>query len=81
MYRNTSTSKENIIVDIGESKDKPSNLEIVMKKVAENRWINAKNIGATTVVTVSPAEYILLSQTKPENMELKTIEEAVFECL
>jgi len=53
----------------------------VMKKVAENRWINAKNIGATTVVTVSPAEYILLSQTKPENMELKTIEEAVFECL
>ena len=53
----------------------------VMKKVAENRWINAKNIGATTVVTVSPAEYILLSQTKPENMELKTIEEVVSECL
>ncbi len=53
----------------------------VMKKVAENRWINAKNIGATTVVTVSPAEYMLLSQTKPENMELKTIEEVVSECL
>ncbi len=53
----------------------------VMKKVSENRWINAENIGATTVVTVSPAEYILLSQTKPENMELKTIEEAILECL
>ena len=53
----------------------------VMEKVSENRWINAKNVQAKTVVTVSPAEYILLSKTKPQGIELKKIEEVVAECL
>lgn len=53
----------------------------VMKAVAKNRWINAKNADAKIVVTESPAEYILLSQTKPEDIELMTLEEAVIKCL
>ena len=53
----------------------------VIAKVSENRWINAKNVDAEVVVTASPAEYILLSTTKPEGIELKTIEEVVLECL
>jgi len=53
----------------------------VIEKVAQNRWINAKNVDAKTVVTTSPAEYIMLSKTKPEGIDLKTIEEVVAECL
>ncbi len=53
----------------------------VIEKVAENRWINAKNVDAKTVVTTAPAEYIMLSKTKPENIELVTLEEAVLKCL
>ncbi len=53
----------------------------VMKKVAENRWINAKNAGAEILVTESPAEYMLLSETKPEGIELMKLEEAVLKCL
>ena len=33
-------------------------------------WERAKTAGVKTVVTVSPAEYILLSENKPEDMEL-----------
>lgn len=53
----------------------------VMKKVAENRWINAENANAEIVITQSPAEYILLKSVKPEGIELMTIEEAVLKCL
>ena len=53
----------------------------VMKKVAENRWVNAKNADAKVLVTESPAEYMILSATKPEDIELMTIEEAVLKCL
>ena len=53
----------------------------VMKKVAENRWINAKNANAKVLVTASPAEYAILSTVKPEGIELKKIEEVVTECL
>ena len=53
----------------------------VIEKVAKNRWINAKNVDAKTVVTTSPAEYIMLSKTKPEDIELVTLEEAVLKCL
>ena len=53
----------------------------VIEKVAQNRWINAANVNAKTVVTQSPAEYIMLAKTKPENIELITIEEAVLKCL
>ncbi len=53
----------------------------VMKKVAENRWINAQNADAKILVTVSPAEYMILNSTKPEDIELKKLEEVVLECL
>ena len=53
----------------------------VIETVAENRWINAKNMNAKIVVTECPAEYIMLSKTKPEGIELMTIEEAVLKCL
>ena len=53
----------------------------VIKKVAENRWINAKNADAQIVVTESPAEYMMLMETTPENIELMRLEEAVLKCL
>ena len=53
----------------------------VMEDVAANRWINAKNANAKVLVTVSPAEYAILSKTKPEDIELKKLEEVVAECL
>ncbi len=53
----------------------------VIETVAENRWINAKNMNAKIVVTECPAEYIMLSKTKPEGIELLTVEEAVLKCL
>lgn len=53
----------------------------VIKKVAQNRWINAKNAGAKVLVTVSPAEHIALCETKPGDIELMTVEEAVLKCL
>ena len=53
----------------------------VIKNVAKNRWINAENAGAKILVTASPAEYIMLSETKPENIELLKLEEAVLKCL
>jgi len=53
----------------------------VIETVAKNRWINAKNIGATTVVTASPSEYYMLNATNDGSVELITIEEAVLRCL
>jgi len=53
----------------------------VMRKVAQDRWINAENVGAEILVTTSPAEYIILSAVKPENIELMKLEEAVLKCL
>ena len=53
----------------------------VIEDVAKNRWINAKNMGAKIVVTASTAEYVMLSKTKPEGIELMKIEEAVLKCL
>ncbi len=53
----------------------------VIEQVARDRWTNAKNMNAKIVVTECPAEYIMLSKTKPEDMELMTIEEAVLKCL
>lgn len=53
----------------------------VMKKVAENRWLNAKNADAEILVTTSPAEYIILSESKPANIQLMKLEEAVLKCL
>lgn len=53
----------------------------VMKAVAKNRWINAKNAGAKILVTANFAEYTLLSETKSEDIELLKIEEVVEKCL
>ncbi len=53
----------------------------VIKKVAENRWVNAANMDTETLVTVNTAEYNALSSVKPENVRLLKIEEAVLECL
>ncbi len=53
----------------------------IIEKVAENRWANAINMNAETVITASPAEYALLKAVKPENVELVTVEEAVLACL
>ncbi len=53
----------------------------VIEKVAENRWINAKNMDAETIVTASVADFVMLSKTKPEGIALKKIEEVVAECL
>ena len=53
----------------------------VMEDVAANRWINAKNANAKVLVTASTADYVMLSKTKPEDMELLKIEEVVEKCL
>jgi len=53
----------------------------VMKKVAENRWFNAKNADAKILVVTSPAEYEMLSATKPCDIELMKLEEAISKCL
>ncbi len=49
----------------------------VMRQVAKLRWHNASNIGAEILVTASPAEYEMLNSVKPDNIELKTIEEVL----
>lgn len=52
-----------------------------MAQVARNRWRDAQGVGATTVVTASPAEYVSLKAVQPEGMNLLTLEEAVAKCL
>jgi Fe-S oxidoreductase len=52
-----------------------------MKLVAENRWANAKHVGAKTVVTSCPAEYAMLASTNDGSIELLSLEEAVAKCL
>ena len=56
-------------------------MQEVMEKVAKNRWENAKNMSTKTLVTESPAEYVMLKKTKPSGIELLTLEEAVLKCL
>ena len=48
--------------------------------MAEN-MINAENANAKVLVTASPAEYVMLNATKNNDIELKTLEEVVAECL
>jgi Fe-S oxidoreductase len=53
----------------------------VIERVAADRWTNAENMGAKILVTESVAEYVMMAKTKPENIEVMTIEEAVLKCL
>ena len=53
----------------------------VFEAVASNRWINAKNVNAKILVTQSTAEYVMLSKTKPEGIELMKVEEVIEKCL
>lgn len=53
----------------------------VMEAVAEKRWFNAKSVNAKILVTECFAEYTMLSKTKPCDIELMTVEEAVLKCL
>ena len=53
----------------------------VMDKVSACRWTNAANMNAENLVTVSTAEYNALMATKPENINLLKLEEAVAKCL
>ena len=53
----------------------------VIEATAENRWLNAKNVNAKVLVTASTAEYVMLSKTKPEDIEIMKIEEVVEKCL
>ncbi len=49
--------------------------------VASRRWIDAKNSGAHTLVTASPAEYACLAAVQPSDMNLMTLEEVILKCL
>ena len=49
----------------------------VMKKVAEDRWTNARNMNGKIVVTACPGDYEIMKSVKPDDMEIKTIEEIV----
>ena len=51
----------------------------VMRQVALDRWQNAKNMGATTVVTENPAEYLSMKANAPEGMRAISIEEMIME--
>ena len=49
----------------------------VMKKVASRRIFNATSIGADTVVTASPSEYVLLKSAAPEGFTVLSLEELI----
>lgn len=51
----------------------------IMKTVAHDRIVNAKNVGADVIVTESPSEYKMLSADG--SIEVRTFEEVVLECL
>ena len=49
----------------------------VVKKVAERRIFNAKSIGATAMVTASPAEYAALKSVAQNEIEILSIEDLI----
>ena len=51
----------------------------VIKEVAQNRWINAKNMDCNVIVTESPAEYVLLKATAPQGAKVLSVEEMLLE--
>jgi len=54
-------------------------LEDTMKLIAAKRWEDASRTGANVLVTACCSEYAVLNMVKPENMELKTIEQIIVE--
>ncbi len=53
----------------------------VQKRVAEDRWLNAVNMGCKTVVTENPAEYELLKSVCPDGCRVVTVEQMITENL
>ena len=54
----------------------------VYKKLADEvELVACADIDFERDVTASVADYLMLNKTKPEGIELKTIEEVVAECL
>lgn len=51
----------------------------VIKAVAINRWINAKNMDCKTLVTESPQEYVLLKENTPNGYRVLSVEEMLLE--
>ena len=49
----------------------------VMEAVAQNRITNAKNMGATAIVTASVSEYVSLKKVEQNDVEIISIEELV----
>ena len=52
-----------------------------MLLVAQNRWVNAKNMNCHTLVTENPDEHVLLAKTAPEGYKVITVEEMILENL
>ena len=52
-----------------------------MVLVAQNRWVNAKNMNCHTLVTENPDEHVLLAKTAPKGYKVITIEEMILENL
>lgn len=53
----------------------------VMAKTSLERWRQAVATGADALITASPSEYAVLSKTKPDGMQLLTLEEIVLKAL
>ena len=51
----------------------------VIEAVAKNRWLDATNMGVTTLVTENPAEYVALKATAPEGCRAISVEEMILE--
>lgn len=49
----------------------------VMERVAQDRWVNAKNSDCKVLVTENPAEYEMLKSVCPDGYEVKSVEEAI----
>ncbi len=52
-----------------------------MVLVAQNRWVNAINMGCKTLVSENPDEHVLLKATAPKGYRVITIEEMILENL
>lgn len=50
-----------------------------MLEVAKCRWVNAKNKGCKTLVTMNPDEYVLLNETAPSSYRVLSLEEMILE--